>query len=126
MQFLLNNVVLHLDALRPVPRMSGRHFRALPFNVVSRLGQELFAEDPLLPYRSPERAARLASLIMAKAPAINAAQFIAPAFDCRPGDVTLRYANVAFEVMASLKQRQEQGEVDAIWIDRQVWRRLAA
>ncbi|CAN7487183.1 hypothetical protein LJR164_003306 [Phenylobacterium sp. LjRoot164] len=126
MLFLLNDVVLNLSGAKLSPKMAGRRFRALPFNVVSKLGQELYAEDPLLHFDRPERARRLATLIIAKAPSINAALFVAPAYGCAPEDVSLRYANVDFEVMARLSSRQDQGMLDTVWTDRQVWRRLAA
>ncbi|WP_312161622.1 hypothetical protein [Phenylobacterium sp.] len=126
MLFLLNDVVLNLSGAKLSPKMASRRFRALPFNVVSKLGQELYAEDPLLHFDRPERAKRLATLIIAKAPSINAALFVAPAYGCAPDDVAMRYANVDFEVMARLSSRQEQGTLDTVWADRQVWRRLAA
>jgi len=126
MLFLLNDVVLNLSGAKLAPRMASRRFHALPFNIVSKLGQELYAEDPLLHFDRPERAKRLATLIIAKAPAINAALFVAPSYGCAPEDVTLRYANVDFEVMARLSSRQAEGQLDTVWTDRQVWRRLAA
>lgn len=126
MLFLMNDVVLNLAGMRLAPKLSGRRFKALSFNAVSRLGQELYAEDPLLHLRRPERAKRLATLIMAKAPAINAALFTAPGFGCDPGEVSMRYLNLDFEIMARLSKRQDDGELDTIWADRQVWRRLAA
>ena len=126
MLFLLNDVVFNLSGLKLSPKISARGFRALPFNVVSRLGQELYAEDPLLHFDRPERARRLASLIIAKAPSINAALFTAPRYGCAPEEVTIRYANVDFEVMARLSARQQDGRLDTLWTDRQVWRRLAA
>ncbi len=126
MLFLMNDVVLHLDGMKMTPKITNRRFRDLPFNAVSRLGQELYAESPLLHHRRPQRAKRLALLIMAKAPAINAALFTAPYFGCAPEEVTMRYLNVDFEIMAHLAKRQDEGETDKIWTDRQVWKRLAA
>lgn len=126
MLFLMNEVVLHLDGMKMTPKITNRRFRDLPFNAVSRLGQELYAESPLLHHRRPERAKRLALLIMAKAPAINAALFTAPYFGCAPEEVTMRYLNVDFEIMAHLAKRQDEGETDKVWTDRQVWKRLAA
>ncbi len=126
MLFLLNDVVLNLAGAKLSPKVAGKRFKALPFNIVSKLGQELYAEDPLLHFDRPERAKRLATLIIAKAPSINAALFVAPAYGCAPEDVTIRYANVDFEVMARLSTRQDEGQLDTVWTDRQVWRRLAA
>lgn len=126
MLFLLNDVVLNLSGMSLSPKLGTKALDALSFNVVSLLGQELYSEEPLLHFDRPERAKRLALLIVAKAPAINAALFVAPRYGCAPGEVTLRYANVDFEVMARLSKRQDEGLMDAVWIDRQVWRRLAA
>lgn len=126
MLFLLNDVVLNLSGMQITPKVASRRFKELPFNIVSKLGQELYAEDPLLHFDRPERAKRLATLIIAKAPAINAALFVAPAYGCAPEDVSMRYANVAFEVMALLSSRQDEGALDTVCADRQVWRRLAA
>lgn len=126
MLFLLNDVVLNLSGMQISPRISGAQFKALSFNIVTRLGQELYAEDPMLHFDKPERARRLATLIIAKAPAVNAALFVAPSFGCRPEDVMIRYANVDFKIMADLSSRQDRGELDTIWTDRHVWRRLAA
>ena len=126
MLFLLNDVVFDLDEACPVTPADARRFQKLGFDYVLELGCELFAEDPLLHFDKPERARRLATLIIAKAPSINAALFVAPAYGCAPEDVTLRYANVDFEVMARLSSRQDQGMLDTVWTDRQVWRRLAA
>ncbi len=126
MLFLLNDVVLNLSGMSLSPKLGAKALNALSFNVVSLLGQELYSEEPLLHFDRPERAKRLALLIVAKAPAINAALFVAPRYGCAPGEVTLRYAHVDFEVMARLSKRQDEGLMDAVWIDRQVWRRLAA
>jgi hypothetical protein len=126
MLFLLNDVVFNLSGMKLSPKLSSRSFKALSFNVVSRLGQELYAEEPLLHFDRPERAKRLSLLIIAKAPSINAALFTSPRYGCSPEEVTIRYANVDFEVMARLSSRQQAGEIDTVWTDRQVWRRLAA
>jgi len=126
MLFLMNDVVLNLDGVKLSPKMASRRFQSLPFNAVSKLGQELFAENPLLHANRQERARRLATLIMAKAPAINAALFISPRYGCDPEEVSLRYASVDFEVMARLCRRQDEGMLDTVWTDREVWRRLAA
>jgi hypothetical protein len=126
MLFLMNDVVLNIEAMKHAPKLSGRRFKALSFNAVSRLGQELYAEAPLLHSTHPEKARRLASLIIAKAPAINAGLFIAPHRGCNPGEVTMQYCHVDFELMARLLSRQRNGELDTLYTDREVWRRLAA
>jgi hypothetical protein len=126
MLFLLNDSVFSLDGVARGARLSGAHFRQLSFPAVIRMGQEMFSREPVLQHTSPGQARRLAALISAKAPLINAALFVAPSFDCPPADVTVRFVNAQFEVMAELYTRQRAGELDAIFADRQVWRRLAA
>ena len=66
MLFLMNDVVLNLDALDLAPPVAARRFAKLNLPFVSALGAELFSEEPLLPHVSPERAMRLAMLIVAR------------------------------------------------------------
>ena len=126
MLFLLNDVILTIEGSKHTPKIAGRRLKALNFNAVSRLGQELYSEEPLLHKVNHERACRLASLVIAKAPAINAALFLAPRRGCSPGEVTMQYCHVDFELMARLVRRQVAGELDTLATDREVWRRLAA
>lgn len=126
MLFLLNDVVLSFDAADVAPPMSADRFAKLSLNYVGELGKELFAKEPLLHHKDLERAQRLAALIMAKAPDVNAALFIAPGRGCRVEDVQVRYAQLNFEVMGALLQRQKAGSLTNLEADRQVWRRLAA
>jgi hypothetical protein len=125
--FLMNDVVLNVKGSMFAPASLARRFQALPFTFLGTLGCELYAEEPLLHLAHPDRAKRLAALVMAKAPEINAALFIAPGFGCEPEDVTVRWAHISFEVMAHLYSRQqEEGRLSTLVTDRQVWRRLAA
>jgi hypothetical protein len=126
MLFLLNDVVLNLDDLRLAPRKGAERFRALSVGDVTRMGQELYAERPLLHTTHRDRALRLAALISAKATGINAALFVAPDFGCAPSEVTVRYMTIGPHVMAQLARRQQEGDLDLRAADRQVWRRLAA
>lgn len=126
MLFLMNDVVLNLDALDLAPPVAARRFARLNLAYVSKLGAELFAEEPLLPHSAPDRAMRLAALIVAKAPEINAALFVAPAQGCPVDHVQSRYAQLSFEVMGLLYERQQHGKLTTLEADRQVWRRLAA
>ena len=126
MLFLLNDSVFSLDGIASGVRLSREGFRQLSFPSIIRMGQEMYAREPLLQHSSPDRALRLAALISAKAPLINAAMFVAPDFNCPPGEVTVRFVNAQFEVMADLYQRQRDGTLDAVFTDRQIWRRLAA
>lgn len=126
MLFLLNDVVLSFDAADLAPPMAADRFAKLSLAYVGELGKELFAQEPLLHHKDVERAQRLAALIVAKAPDVNAALFIAPGRGCRIEDVQVRYAQLNFEVMGALLQRQKAGALTNLEADRQVWRRLAA
>jgi hypothetical protein len=126
MLFLMNDVVLSLDALELAPPATVRRFNALTLDFIGKLGQELFSEEPLLHRNAPERARRLAALITAKAPEINAALFVAPFQNCPVEQVAIRYVQISFEVMGLLYERQLQGSLTTLEADRQVWRRLAA
>jgi hypothetical protein len=126
MLFLLNDVVLRLDGVAVDARLGGQRMRSLDFPAILRMGQELFSREPLLHRTNPERARRLGVLITSKAPMINAALFVAPALDCAPSEVTVRFVSCQFEVMAELFNLQRAGELDAVSADRRIWRRLAA
>src|SRR4051812_12564714 len=126
MLFLLNDVVFRIDGVADDPRLSGDGFRHLAFPAVLRMGQELFAKEPLLARSSPAKAKRLAALIQAKAPMINAALFITPVAGCAPHEVSVRFVAAQFEVMADLFNLQRSGALDTLTADRKVWRRLAA
>jgi hypothetical protein len=126
MLFLLNNVVFDLDQARLSPKMAATRFSHLTFAAVNRMGQELYAEHPLLHLDRPDRARRLATLIVARSPTINAALFVAPRYGCGSGEVVSRYMTLDLDVMQSLAKRQDAGALDTLSTDRQVWRRLAA
>lgn len=126
MLFLMNDVVFSFDAAELAPPMERDRFAKLSMNYVSELGRELYAVEPLLHLKDPERATRLAALIISKSPEINAALFIAPGRGCLVEQVQVRYAQIGLEVMGALLQRQKAGSLTNIEADRQVWRRLAA
>ena len=126
MLFLLNDSVFNLDAVALAPPVAARRFGRLSLDFVGQLGAELFAEQPLLHKTSPEQAHRLAALIVAKAPEINAALFVATAKGCPVEQVAVRYAQISFDVMGCLYARQQEGALSHLEADRQVWRRLAA
>ena len=63
MLFLLNDVVLSFDPAELTPPVTRDRFAKLSLSYVGELGKELFAEEPLLHRKDPERAARLAALI---------------------------------------------------------------
>ena len=126
MLFLLNDVVLKLDGVIMDARLGAARLRKLTMPTIIRMGQELYAKDPLLHRRSVEKAERLGALITGKAPMINAALFLAPGEGCAPGDVTVRFVACEFELMADLYNLQRAGALDPLSADRKVWRRLAA
>ncbi|MBX3479904.1 MAG: hypothetical protein KF842_05860 [Caulobacter sp.] len=126
MLFLLNDVVLNLEGAQMAPPVAAQRFKALTMGFVEKLGRELFSEEPLLQHRHPERARRLAGLILLKQPTINAALFVAQARGCPENIVAVRYAQISFEVMGLLYERQQAGSLTTVEADRQVWRRLAA
>jgi hypothetical protein len=126
MLFLMNDVVLNLDAADLKPALKDRRFKSLSLTYIGKLGQELFSENPLLHKLNVPRAVRLASLIMAKEPTINAALFVAQDFNVPPDEVAVRYAQISFDVMAILYQRQQNAGLSTVEADRQVWKRLAA
>ncbi len=126
MLFLMNDVVFKLDGVVMDARLGGERLKALTLPAIIRMGQEIFAKEPLVHRHAPERAQRLGALICGKAPMINAAHFIAPAVACAPHEVTVRFVSLQFELMAELYTLQRAGELDALRADRKVWRRLAA
>lgn len=126
MLFLLNDTVLRLDGVAMDARLAGGRMLRLEFPAILRMGQELYAKEPLLQRSNPERARRLGALIQAKAPMINAALFVAPSHGCAPAEVTVRFLVAQFEVMAELYNLQRAGELDAVSADRMIWKRLAA
>ncbi len=126
MLFLLNDVMLNLDAgVRPPP-LDQRAMDALSFAAIERLGAELYAEEPLLHRKDEARAVRLALLIATKKPEINAALFAAPAKNCSPELVQVRYANLSLEALAGLFAEHRAGMLTPFTADRQVWKRMAA
>jgi hypothetical protein len=126
MLFLLNDTVLRLDGAAVDAELGGRRVLRLDFLAILRMGQELYAREPLLHRTHPDQARRLGALICAKAPMINAALFVAPALNCPPGEVTVRFIACPLALMSQLHDLQQAGELDAIRADRKIWRRLAA
>jgi hypothetical protein len=126
MLFLMNDVVLNLDTGVVSPTAEVRRFHAVSLKYVIRLGQEAYAASPRLQHTDPEKARRLALLIKAKDPQVNAALFVAPVEFCKPDEVLYRFASLGIEVIAKLQVRQNAGALDAVAADREVWKRLAA
>jgi len=126
MYFLLNDSVLNLQGDDIAPAALTRRFGSISFDYVQTLGQELFSEHPLLQHEQPLRARKLAALINARQPAINAALFVAPARGCPVAQVGVRFASLDLQTLANLQRAQATGALDALFADREVWRRLAA
>lgn len=126
MYFLLNDTVFNLNADGLSDAEISRRFGAVAFEFVQALGQELFAEEPLVHHTHPERAAKLCALLQFAAPSINAALFVPPFDYCRPSDVAVRYASLDIDVIAELQRKSAEGTLTAAIADREVWRRLAA
>ena len=126
MHFLLNDVVLTLEAADLSPSAARYRYRRLSLDFVAGLGSELYAQHPRLQITDPARASRLAVMIAAVAPEINAALFVAPAVDCGPEAVNTRFETISTLLMSEFLARQETGVLNGLVVDRQVWRRLAA
>ncbi|MHB8530857.1 MAG: hypothetical protein ACYC8V_15265 [Caulobacteraceae bacterium] len=126
MLFLINEAVFDLSAAGLSLAGSAHRYRRLSLEFVQSLGAELFAEDPRLAANDPDRALRLAKMIAAVAPRVNAAQFLAPTRNCPPASVAVRFEAVPAAVIAALHAHQVAGTLTPWLADRQVWRRLAA
>ena len=126
MYFLLNDVVLDLQLERTPQAQEPRRISSLGLEDLKRLGREIFAEEPRLQHRSAERALRLVSLIVSKAPAVNAALFVVPMRGCSPGLVAARFSEVDPHILADLHRQQKKGMMSAALAEQAVWGRVAA
>ncbi len=126
MFFLLNDVVLNVELQTMQPPILAQRYAALSVACVDTLGREMFCEDPQLQHHYAERARRLAALIVAKAPEVNAALFVAPGQDCRPEQVASRYASLDLALLAQLFREQQVGRLTPSLADNLVWTRAAA
>jgi hypothetical protein len=126
MLFLMNDVVLDLETVEMTLAEAAERYQRLSLDFVSDLGRELFSQHPLLQETAPDRAARLALMVKAKDPQINAALFVAPDFGCPVDQVSVRYTHVGVPMMRLLHSRQLSGKLTNLVADREVWKRLAA
>ena len=126
MMFLMNDAVLELDGPGAPAPPSAARTRALSLAHVMKLGAELYAQHPLLHRERPDQARRLALLLKAKAPEVNAALFVAPAHGCSPDAVISRVAELSFDMLAGLQEMSRSGALNPVTADREVWRRMAA
>ena len=126
MLFLMNDAILNLDLQALAPPVDAGRFAALSLGAVLKLGAEMFAETPLLHRHEPDRAKRLAALIVTRANGANAALFEAPGPRCTADQVTTRVAEVSLDVMAELYAEDQRTRLTPVLADSRVWRRMAA
>jgi hypothetical protein len=126
MYFLLNDAVLHLGGEDAAPAAIAQRFAQISIDYVQLLGRELYAANPLVHSSNPIQATKLASLIVAKAPEVNAALFVSPGAGCSPDHVAVRFASVDIGIMANLYTAHMDGSLTSVYADREVWRRMAA
>lgn len=126
MYFLLNDIILYIDYNGMMQPLDADRFAALSPDYIAQLGREMFAEDPLVHRKNPERARRLAYLINLKMPRINAAQFFVMANNGSPDSVDTEFKALNDLALGAMYQQQMAGMLDATKVDQEVWHRLAA
>lgn len=126
MLFLMNDLIIGLDGAALGQGLGKAHLERLGLPTVLAMGQELFATEPRLQHTGLERARRLATLIYAASPKVNAALFLAPKPNCPPSQVTVRLLDVGFEVIGGLYALQRRGALDTMKVHQAVWMRQAA
>ncbi len=123
MLFLLNDVVLELEPAKLVRPVMAGHLARLSMSQVTTLVREVFAQNPRLPHGHLVLARRAAVMMLMKDPDLNAALFLTPGRVCAPGDITVRFASLAVEVMSQLKNIQDQGRLTPGAVNALVWSR---
>ncbi|MCA6287542.1 hypothetical protein [Phenylobacterium sp.] len=123
MLFLMNDWVMQYDQKAMLEDLIGYNLHEVTFPQVLVLGQELYAQDPQLHLGQPLQARKLAALVMAKQPAVNALLFIAPHQGCNPRDVRVRYCSVGYDLLAQLLKLQEDKK-SVGWANKEVWNKL--
>ena len=126
MYFLLNDLILDIDASRMMHPLDAERFSALSIDYIAQLGKEMFAEDVQCHRRNPERARRLAYLIQLKMPRINAAQFFVMASNGQADSVDASFKSLNDMAMGMMYDQQMRGQLDANKVDYAVWQRMAA
>ena len=121
MYFLMNDVILNFELQTTAPPTDPRNLASLSTDSVMRLGRELFSEEPRLQTHQPERARRLAALIVSRLPDVNAALFVAPARDCPLEYVAARFASLDLTMMGQLFRDQQSGRLTPALADQYVW-----
>ena len=126
MLFLLNDVVLSLNPEDLATPEIAQALRTMSFSQIAALGREMFAESPRLQHVSQSPPTKLALLIAARQPEINAALFAAPAAGCPPVAVTFRFATLGIELIHDLKGFQDRDGLSKALCDFHVWGKLRA
>ncbi|MFT4074453.1 MAG: hypothetical protein QM647_02905 [Asticcacaulis sp.] len=124
MYFLLNDLILDIDAAHMMHPLDAERFSALSVDYISQLGKEMFAEDAQAHRHNPERARRLCYLLHLKMPRVNAAQFFA--MGNRPENVDASFKSLNEMAMGMMFEQQTAGMLDARKVDHEVWHRMAA
>lgn len=126
MLFLLNDVVLDIEVSKLASPMIAGHLGKLSVGQVTTLVREVFAQNPRLTAASPIKASRAAVMMVLKDTELNAALFLTPGRICAPGDVTVRFASLAAELMFQLKGIQDRGRLTPGAVNALVWSRTEA
>ena len=124
MHFLLNDVMFNLSDCNFSLPPADSHKARLKINDVIHLGAELFSANPNLAHEDPARSLRLIGLILSKVSNVNAALFFVPKKGCPPQQVSYRFAELSFPIMADLVNQQAKGAMTPSYVNSQVWARL--
>jgi hypothetical protein len=124
MLFLLNDTILDFSLRVVISPHEETKLRGLSYADVLSEGARMFREKPAFHRTDPEAAKRLAALIVAKAPAANAALF-----DTKPtgggGPTVPPYVvSLSIEVLASLYADFKENRLTRDLVDRRIWSRL--
>jgi hypothetical protein len=126
MLFLLNDVVLSVEFSELSQPAIAQSVSSMSLAQVTALGQEMFSQSPRLQHQSQSAAVRLATLITAKNPEINAALFSAPSIGCPPAAVTVRFVTLGLDMIHDFKGYQTNGKLNKVLVDYHVWGKLRA
>ena len=119
----MNDHVLQLDPKGTLAAGRSVDGQRLTFISTLNLGQEMFAKDPDLHRKNPAQAQLLGNLLVAKQPAVNAALFFAPTFNCSPKEVIVRYCQVDYFLLGQLLNLEKQ-HGHGNWANQEVWNKL--
>jgi hypothetical protein len=127
MLFLLNDAILTIDLQQLTTPAVAQSVGSMTLAQVTALGQEMFSEAPRLQHHTGAASAiRLATLITAKNPDVNAALFSAPSVGCAPSAVTVRFCKLGLDMIHDFKAYQAKGQLTKVLVDYHVWGKLRA